>query len=429
MSLLQTNLEQKFRQYYSIDETRLTKSMTKMDFSEENHQEFKSEHWGQRKLLMTEVYFLTVSQAKPGDLVIYVGAASGQHIVFLSNLFPNIEFHLYDPEPFAKQVKEYSKSHPHIMKLFERKFEDEDAQQYSKNFDKSKILFLSDIRSSHIDDEHPELDDRELHISLEMKLQQTWASIISPRKAMFKFRLRFNCKPEQFTDYFDGQVIYQPWARLESAELRLITDCKSQKQYYDNMYEKIMVYHNRIRRNLELKTLPEFLYPIFDVQMEYDIWKFYLIYKNNNVKQEHIIQMMYKTSNKLTCFKNKQAKLFRNVFLKVYWVNKGQQSNMHKENKEELRVEQNDDENDDENDSSNSNPQFSSGDEDDVPHTSNLCNLSSVSSCSSTNTQPQVFRQKIVVQDDDLTDDDGFIRVVHKRRFKTHKKNFPIKSL
>ena len=63
-------------------------------------------HLGQRKLLLTEVNFLTGH----GDFsknIIYIGAAPGHHIEFLSTLFPNHTFYLYDPRDFS--IKQNSK--------------------------------------------------------------------------------------------------------------------------------------------------------------------------------------------------------------------------------------------------------------------------------------------------------------------------------
>ena len=59
-------------------------------------------HWGQRKLALALIEFLTlywdirkVSEPK----VVYAGAAPGINIEIVSDLFPLIKFHLYDPSP------------------------------------------------------------------------------------------------------------------------------------------------------------------------------------------------------------------------------------------------------------------------------------------------------------------------------------------
>lgn len=58
------------------------------------------EHWGQRKLLMSEIEFLT-NYATDNCTVVYVGAAPGTHINYMSNvLFPKLNFILIDPLRF-----------------------------------------------------------------------------------------------------------------------------------------------------------------------------------------------------------------------------------------------------------------------------------------------------------------------------------------
>lgn len=62
-------------------------------------------HWGQRKLLLAEVEFLT-QHAQPGITCVYAGAAPGTHIEFLAQLFPEVQFVLVDPAPFAIKSSE-----------------------------------------------------------------------------------------------------------------------------------------------------------------------------------------------------------------------------------------------------------------------------------------------------------------------------------
>lgn len=56
-------------------------------------------HWGQNKLLMSEIEFLT-DHSQGYDLVIYAGAAPGTHTNYLSKLFPKVTFLLIDPSDF-----------------------------------------------------------------------------------------------------------------------------------------------------------------------------------------------------------------------------------------------------------------------------------------------------------------------------------------
>jgi hypothetical protein len=114
-------------------------------------------HWGQRKLLLSEIEFLTLytlSKSKPSKkseksneskkwIVVYAGAADGRHDIYLSTLFHNCEFHLYDPATFDKNLVEYATTHNNI-KIFNEYFTDEIAASYK---DKENILFICDIRT------------------------------------------------------------------------------------------------------------------------------------------------------------------------------------------------------------------------------------------------------------------------------------------
>jgi hypothetical protein len=57
-------------------------------------------HWGQRKLLLSEVEFLTL-YGHLSSVVVYAGAAPGTHTGYLARLFPQHRFVLLDPAPFT----------------------------------------------------------------------------------------------------------------------------------------------------------------------------------------------------------------------------------------------------------------------------------------------------------------------------------------
>jgi hypothetical protein len=75
---------------------------------------------------------------KDKPIVVYAGAAPGNHIPILSDLFPEIEFHLYDPAPF--KINPSNK-----IKIYNQYFLDKDALDW-KN--KDNVYFISDIRTS-----------------------------------------------------------------------------------------------------------------------------------------------------------------------------------------------------------------------------------------------------------------------------------------
>ena len=70
----------------------------------QTHSEKPTLHWGQRKLLMSEIEFLSsmyVQCASSLPLIVYAGAAPGYHIPFLVELFPCARFVLVDPSTFG----------------------------------------------------------------------------------------------------------------------------------------------------------------------------------------------------------------------------------------------------------------------------------------------------------------------------------------
>jgi hypothetical protein len=105
--------------------------------------EYLSTHWGQRKLFLTELQFLTYCicekyKNKTKFIVIYTGAASGDHLPFLASLFSHVEFHLYDPKEFNSQLyrnKKQFKINPYKDKNKENGiFTDKIAEIYKQLF-------------------------------------------------------------------------------------------------------------------------------------------------------------------------------------------------------------------------------------------------------------------------------------------------------
>ena len=85
--------------------------------------------WGQMKLFITELQFLNKywnPEEVPNPTCVYVGAATGNHIVFLARMFPQIKFHLYDGIEFDPRLSKYSN-----VRNYVKLFTDEDSKFYS----------------------------------------------------------------------------------------------------------------------------------------------------------------------------------------------------------------------------------------------------------------------------------------------------------
>jgi hypothetical protein len=118
-------------------------------------------HWGQRKLLLSEIEFLT-HYAEPGITVVYAGAAPGTHIPYLAGLFPGVSFVLVDPNKFncvsSGRIVVRQEYFTHEVRASGRVIKACNApllmkgrsgdHQVAKEFVGKKTLFISDIRTA-----------------------------------------------------------------------------------------------------------------------------------------------------------------------------------------------------------------------------------------------------------------------------------------
>jgi 2-polyprenyl-3-methyl-5-hydroxy-6-metoxy-1,4-benzoquinol methylase len=205
-------------------------------------------HWGQRKLLLSEIEFLTIYfKSSPQFInkekyVVYAGSAPGTHILYLSNLFPQVHFELYDPREFDKKLNNNPMINIHVQY-----FTDETASEWVSNLPEHNnkvILLISDIRTG--DTETMDYNEVEERVKTDHEWQQNWYNIIKPQLSMFKFRLPWQ---DGTTTYMDGNIHLQAYPPITSTETRLIV-CKNAKQRaYDNRkYEDQLFYFNTILR-------------------------------------------------------------------------------------------------------------------------------------------------------------------------------------
>lgn len=189
----------------------------------------KKMHLGQLKLFMSEILFLS-KVSKSGNIVLYVGSAEGYHISMLSDMFPDLEYHLWDPNKFKLSPRKN-------IKLFNNFFTDDDAKNYSKNG--NNILFISDIRNSDIAKKTTveEIDDL---IIDDNDKQIRWVQTIKPIASYLKFRLPYKAGKSK---YFDGKIYLQPYSPI-STETRLMSN-KYDLIEYDNIeFDEKMAYFN-----------------------------------------------------------------------------------------------------------------------------------------------------------------------------------------
>ena len=192
------------------------------------------EHLGQRKLLLSEIEFLTHNW-KEGDTVVYAGSAPGTHLVILAEMFSGIKMILYDPHKFDPKVRGVTKE------VFQEFFTDKVATKLASTISPGTMLFISDIRT----------EPTNAGVTKDMKMQQKWIEIMKPRKSLLKCRLPYGAG--KFT-YFKGRFWIQCFAPQSSTETRLELEGVPEMVEYDNKkYEDQMFYFNTMKRTMYYK--------------------------------------------------------------------------------------------------------------------------------------------------------------------------------
>jgi hypothetical protein len=295
-------------------------------------------HNGQRKLLLSEVEFLTM-YSKKAKYFIYAGSAPGWKNFYLSLLFPNLIFILIDPNPFEiliyENVSHMKKDNDYFKYLDAKKPEswisdiqssidtkifiinDYYTNNTSENLKELKsILFNSDIRTNNDENDFPS----NLEIVWNSAQQLNWISILKPIAYMLKFRVPYYMKDKIFPEkyqiddfkyskeklgidfidiynklddkflYLDGTVYMQAFAGLKSTETRLISLYKEPikfKTYNSVEYEQKCFYFNMIHRAYAYCYNPNSNKKIGfdhcqDCARENNIWDTYALSVNNS---------------------------------------------------------------------------------------------------------------------------------------------------
>lgn len=266
-------------------------------------------HFGQRKLLLAEIEFLSDAIGKYIDInkvdkdwnfedkdkfiIVYVGAAPGIHIPYLCDLFTDYvsEIHVWDEvdrftianssyvkdgiikiAPKLYQDEEYRsniwipsyKSEPVPNgKIMDGWFTDSVAGKYKDIHIKDNILFVSDIRDSITEDA----------IERDMRLQESWVKIINPYASQLKFRLPYE-RYDPYT-YLAGTIYTQVWARPNSTESRLISYRVNNKynssEYLPIHYESRFAYFNTKTRtkSYNIGKVINSYYPSININSRY----------------------------------------------------------------------------------------------------------------------------------------------------------------
>lgn len=276
----------------------------------DNAPDTPSIHIGQRKLFISELQFLT-KYNNQADIVVYAGAAPGDHIGFLASLFPELIFILVDPNPYRIYVEEsYNITVTNISTVSElldvfttdldqasniyvlqSLFTQDIAQGIADELDNVpqgetplEVLFISDIRTASGEGDMP----TDFDIIWNLAQQYRWIYTINPKGSLVKFRhpfyndgldqsiaefnrqLEANAQAREdiesaltFEDglaidfvtnyknrqlqYFTGDINLQAWPGMYSTETRLETTGQTVSDYSSD-YEDRLFYYNAIDR-------------------------------------------------------------------------------------------------------------------------------------------------------------------------------------
>ena len=204
------------------------------------------QHWGQRKLLLSEIEFLT-NHSQDGDLVVYIGSAGGYHFPIIAEMFKKLEYHLWDPAfSIDTKLQQYIKwKGIENIKIEADYFKDESCERYT-NCGK-RVLFISDIRIANNTVGSEDIEENgkngitDLSVDKDMLLQAHCILKIQPAASMVKFKtpITFGGNISKYFSpyvYLDGKIQLQQLTSPSSLETRLISTKPYKQKVWDPAY-------------------------------------------------------------------------------------------------------------------------------------------------------------------------------------------------
>ncbi|AHH02010.1 polyA polymerase reg subunit [Pithovirus sibericum] len=192
--------------------------------------------WNARRLFLSELEFLTRfwNPQISNPQVVYLGH-SVDHLKYLSDLLPQLKFHIYTANSAVKIS-------PSSSLIFHNEdFSDEVASSWKRvRSSNTSVYFISNLLTFTSEESSRE----EVNIS-DLRDQERWFSLMNPNSAFLRFRLPYPdvSKVSEF-EYLDGFVFKQPWSLPDSAETRLVPFGTQRKIWSTSDYDERMVFHN-----------------------------------------------------------------------------------------------------------------------------------------------------------------------------------------
>lgn len=252
---------------------------------------------GQLKLLSGEIALLALglsTEDLANSVIVYAGAAGGHHIPALAELIPDTTFYLYDPAPFAIESTDQ-------LIIVNGMFTDETANEWAQ-YEDGRVIFICDIRTSG-----DTAEEHESEVHANMQMQARWIEIMRPNLVAFflKFRIPYTIIEADIPfKYLGGTLLYQPYAKPDSMELRLLGKGSEPSTVYDSKtLEQTVFYHNSVMRpNLDLYlniftgTSTSYSDPQFDNGYDctfflYSIMRFLQIHEKDKVTEATVLKI------------------------------------------------------------------------------------------------------------------------------------------
>jgi hypothetical protein len=198
-------------------------------------------HWGQLKMFLNELDFLTRIVAQTGltkFTLLYVGNLYGAYFTHVLDMFPEMTVLLYTENDVEKEIA----NHPRVKHYKEKFSVDMCYYLTTENIDTRELFLYSNIRSGTSSKSYKQ----------DMDEQVAWLKILTPRMSSIKFKLEYpgsGVDEDVISFYPDGQLLFCPFTSPTSTETRLIINNDfNEKKYSCRAYEEKMFYHNSVAR-------------------------------------------------------------------------------------------------------------------------------------------------------------------------------------
>ena len=248
-------------------------------------------HWGQRKLLMSEIEFLLLAD-EPNAVVVYAGAAPGIHVKVLLQMFSGMHFVLVDPGTFRVAPSDR-------VTLVRGVFSDDLAAKMRQTYAHAPLLFISDVRKCDWGFDNDSAMQR--YIEADMVAQEKWHAIMRPKMSLLKFRLPYT---PGATAYLEGDLRLPVWGPVTTTECRLIVERDAGRRIYDHTeHEQQMFFFNTMARSSlychEVEGVPG-LDHCYDCTAEVKILEKYLLAKQISVSSRDIASLSIQITQTLS---------------------------------------------------------------------------------------------------------------------------------